>query len=105
MFCEAPSARLRGSPKLLLLLSNRAEKYASPMQAKVEVRPVSVSGLTYEVQYMQSCMSHLPPQAAHSGAASDLFQSDGFLFLQPRMSKKGEDLGNDTVHQLHPNDP
>jgi hypothetical protein len=32
---------------LLLLLSNRAEKYASPMQAKVEVRPVSVSGLTY----------------------------------------------------------
>jgi hypothetical protein len=46
------------------------------------------------------------PQAAHSGAASVSFQkADGFPLLQPRISKRGEDLGNDTVYQLHPNYP
>jgi hypothetical protein len=46
------------------------------------------------------------PQAAHSGAASVSFQkSDDFPLLHTSDQQKGEDLGDDTVHQLHPNYP
>lgn len=81
----------KAAPKVLLL-SNRAEKHASPMQAKVEVRPVSVSGLTY----MQSCQifQATSPEPAHSGAASVSFQkADGFSVVAAADQQKGGGFG------------
>jgi hypothetical protein len=89
--CQGSSARLCGS--LLLLLSNRAEKHASPRCKRRWKCAQFLSVVLRTCSHVRSFRQHRRT-AAHSGAASVSFQkSDAFRCCSLGSSKRGRIWG------------